>query len=46
MKIIMAVRASALGPMSSSTVPCAELNVAGSLWAASTSSKRLSAQKS
>ena len=31
--------------MSSSTVPWAELNVAGSRWAASTSAKRLRAQK-
>ena len=33
-------------PIISSTVPWAELNVAGSRWAASTSSYRLRAQKS
>ena len=34
------------GPMSSSTVPWADEKVAGSLWAAATSSKRERAQKS
>ena len=44
MKMISPVAAMS-PPIISRTVPLAELNVVGSRWAASTSAKRLSAQK-